>query len=119
MAALVVVTKSDGELVVPARRIQAEYRSALKLLRKKSKVWKPKVYNHALHSQPQRGAPSLAANWVKVWLWNLIQENTLQNFQQHPAVRAELPELERRVTCGDISPGLAADLLLEVFSTIQ
>ncbi len=43
MADLVVVTKSDGDLVVPARRIQAEYTSALKLLRKKSKVWKPKV----------------------------------------------------------------------------
>jgi len=43
MADLVVVTKSDGELVGPARKIQAEYTSALKLLRKKSKVWKPKV----------------------------------------------------------------------------
>lgn len=53
MADLVVVTKSDGELVVPARKIQAEYTSALKLLRKKSKIWTPKVcdfYNHALHS---------------------------------------------------------------------
>ena len=43
MADLVVVTKSDGDLLVPARRIQAEYTSALKLLRKKSMTWKPKV----------------------------------------------------------------------------
>lgn len=43
-ADLVVVTKSDGDLVVPARRIQAEYTSALKLLRKKSKTWTPKVH---------------------------------------------------------------------------
>lgn len=43
MADLVAVTKADGDLVVPARRIQAEYISALKLLRKRSKVWKPKV----------------------------------------------------------------------------
>ncbi|XP_024914307.1 methylmalonic aciduria type A protein, mitochondrial isoform X2 [Cynoglossus semilaevis] len=41
-ADLVVVTKSDGDLVVPARRIQAEYTSALKLLRKQSKSWNPK-----------------------------------------------------------------------------
>lgn len=41
------VTKSDGDLVVPARRIQAEYTSALKLLRKKSKTWTPKVCIHA------------------------------------------------------------------------
>ena len=38
-----VVTKADGDLLVPARRIQAEYTSALKLLRKKSKSWNPKV----------------------------------------------------------------------------
>lgn len=43
MADLVVVTKADGDLLAPARKIQAEYTSALKLLRKKSKVWKPKV----------------------------------------------------------------------------
>lgn len=137
MADLVVVTKSDGELLVPARRIQAEYTSALKLLRKKSKVWKPKVVR--ISSQTGQGVPELWDTMLqfhdamlssgelrvrrqtqqKVWLWNLIQENALRHFQQHPAVRAELPELERRVTCGDISPGLAADLLLKVFSTIQ
>ncbi|XP_016402047.1 methylmalonic aciduria type A protein, mitochondrial isoform X2 [Sinocyclocheilus rhinocerous] len=137
MADLVVVTKSDDELVVPARRIQAEYTSALKLLRKKSKVWKPKVVR--ISSQTGQGVPELWNTMLqfrdamlssgelrvrrqtqqKVWLWNLIQENALRHFQQHPAVRAELPELEQRVTCGDISPGLAADLLLKVFSTIQ
>ncbi|XP_039731968.1 methylmalonic aciduria type A protein, mitochondrial isoform X2 [Pteropus medius] len=42
MADLVAITKSDGDLIVPARRIQAEYVSALKLLRRRSKVWKPK-----------------------------------------------------------------------------
>ncbi|XP_036972613.1 methylmalonic aciduria type A protein, mitochondrial isoform X4 [Acanthopagrus latus] len=42
-ADLVVVTKSDGDLLVPARRIQAEYTSALKLLRRQSKSWNPKT----------------------------------------------------------------------------
>ncbi len=42
-ADLVVVTKSDGDLMVPARRIQTEYTSALKLLRRQSKSWNPKV----------------------------------------------------------------------------
>uniref|UniRef100_A0AAV2LGD9 Uncharacterized protein n=1 Tax=Knipowitschia caucasica TaxID=637954 RepID=A0AAV2LGD9_KNICA len=42
-ADLVVVTKSDGDLVPPARRIQAEYTSALKLLRRQSRSWNPKV----------------------------------------------------------------------------
>ncbi|KAF3822343.1 hypothetical protein GH733_007717 [Mirounga leonina] len=43
MADLVAITKSDGDLIVPARRIQAEYVSALKLPRKRSEVWRPKV----------------------------------------------------------------------------
>ena len=53
----------------------------------------------------------------KVWMWSLIQESVLQHFQNHPAVRGELPRLEDRVTRGDISPGLAADLLLKAFSS--
>lgn len=43
MADLVAINKADGDLVVPARRIQAEYVSAMKLLRKRSKIWRPKV----------------------------------------------------------------------------
>ena len=43
MADLVAVTKSDGDLIVPARRMQAEYVSALKLLHRRSEVWRPKV----------------------------------------------------------------------------
>ncbi|KAI7790568.1 methylmalonic aciduria type A protein, mitochondrial isoform X1 [Triplophysa rosa] len=135
MADIVVVTKSDDDLIVPARRIQAEYTSALKLLRKKSKIWKPKVVR--VSSQTGQGVPELwdtvlqfrdamlssdelrvrRQTQQKVWLWNLIQENALRHFEQHPAVCAELPELERRVTHGDISPGLAADLLLKAFTS--
>ena len=48
MADLVAITKSDGDLVVPARRIQAEYVSALKLLRRRSGVWRLKVSLHSV-----------------------------------------------------------------------
>ncbi|KAL1023750.1 hypothetical protein UPYG_G00045580 [Umbra pygmaea] len=133
-ADLVVVTKADGDLLVPARRIQAEYTSALKLLRKKSKSWNPKVVR--VSSQTGEGVPELWGKMEafhsaalssgdlqtrrtaqhKVWMWSLIQENVLRHFQEHPAVRGALPCLEDRVTRGDISPGLAADLLLKAFS---
>ena len=43
MADLVLVNKADGELLIPAQRIQSEYTSALKLLRKKSTIWTPMV----------------------------------------------------------------------------
>lgn len=53
----------------------------------------------------------------KVWMWSLIQENALRHFQEHPSVRSNLPLLESRVTRGEISPGLAADLLLKAFTS--
>lgn len=43
MADLIIVNKADGELFIPAQRIQAEYISALKLLRKHSPNWSPMV----------------------------------------------------------------------------
>ncbi len=43
VADLVVVNKSDGDLVPAARRIQMEYVSALKFSRQKSKNWRRKV----------------------------------------------------------------------------
>ncbi|XP_014331671.1 methylmalonic aciduria type A protein, mitochondrial [Xiphophorus maculatus] len=133
-ADLVVVTKSDGDLVVPARRIQTEYTSALKLLRRQTKSWNAKVVRASAHTF--EGIPEVWAKMEayraamlssgelqgrrraqqKVWMWSLIQENVLWHFQNHPAVRGTLPHLEQKVTRGEISPGLAADLLLKSFS---
>ena len=56
VADLVVVNKSDNDLVPAARRIQSEYTSALKFIRPRSSYWRPEVselHNHvtwvALH----------------------------------------------------------------------
>ena len=43
MADVIAITKADGDLLPAARRIQAEYTSALRLIRKKSKHWSPRV----------------------------------------------------------------------------
>ncbi|XP_054845527.1 methylmalonic aciduria type A protein, mitochondrial isoform X1 [Eublepharis macularius] len=133
MADLVAVTKADGDLVVPARRIQAEYISALKLLRKRSKIWSPKVMRISA-----RTGEGISDMWdkmtefrelmlasgelitkrrrqQKVWMWNVIQENVLDHFRSHLAVRDQIPLLEEKVVSGILSPGLAADLLLNAF----
>jgi LAO/AO transport system kinase len=41
---LVVVNKSDGDLVPAARRTQAEYISALKFMAPQNSFWQPKVF---------------------------------------------------------------------------
>jgi len=43
MADVIAITKADGDLLPASRRIQAEYTSALKLIRKKYKHWSPQV----------------------------------------------------------------------------
>ncbi|XP_065453850.1 methylmalonic aciduria type A protein, mitochondrial isoform X2 [Chrysemys picta bellii] len=133
MADLVAITKADGDLVVPARRIQAEYVSAMKLLRKRSKVWRPKVMR--MSAKTGEGISDMWDKMTefhdlmltsgelitkrrkqqKVWMWNLIQENMLDHFRSHLAVRDKIPLLEEKVLSGVLAPGLAADLLLKAF----
>ncbi|XP_004645508.2 methylmalonic aciduria type A protein, mitochondrial [Octodon degus] len=135
MADLVAITKSDGDLIVPARRIQAEYVSALKLLRKRSEVWRPKVIRISAKTGEgitemwdkmkefqdlMLGSGELSAKrrkQQKVWMWNLIQENVLEHFKTYPTVREQIPLLEQKVLRGALSPGLAADLLLRAFKS--
>ncbi|KAM9330458.1 methylmalonic aciduria type A protein, mitochondrial [Gastrophryne carolinensis] len=134
MADLVVVTKADGDLLIPARKIQTEYISALKLLRKRSKTWKPQVTR--ISAKTGEGIPELwkkicefqesmlsggellskRRTQQKVWMWNLIQENVLLHFKTHPAIKDKIPLLEEQVLTGVLSPGLAADTLLKAFS---
>ncbi|KAM8808587.1 methylmalonic aciduria type A protein, mitochondrial [Eudromia elegans] len=133
MADLVAINKADGDLIVPARRIQAEYVSAMKLLRKRSKVWSPKVMR--ISAKTGEGISDMWDKMTefrdlvlmsgeliakrrkqqKVWMWNLIQENMLEHFRSHLAVKDKIPLLEEKVLSGVLSPGLAADLLLKAF----
>ncbi|XP_075006149.1 methylmalonic aciduria type A protein, mitochondrial isoform X2 [Calonectris borealis] len=128
MADLVAINKADGDLVVPARRIQAEYVSAMKLLRKRSKVmrisaktgegisdmWdKMTEFRDVMLTSGELIAKRRKQQ--KVWMWNLIQENMLEHFRSHLTVKDKIPLLEEKVHSGVLSPGLAADLLLKAF----
>ena len=52
---------------------------------------------------------------LQVWMWNHIRDRILHSFRQQPEVVEKLPELESMVRKGAITPGLAADVLLERF----
>lgn len=133
VADIVVINKSDGELVPAARRIQAEYISAMKFLRQKSKLWKPEVTR--ISSLTKDGIPEL---WdlmekfhvimtesselqrkrqlqKKIWMWSFIQNNIMDMFKSHPAVHDQILTVEQEVMKGVITPGAGADLLLHKF----
>ncbi|XP_074651368.1 methylmalonic aciduria type A homolog, mitochondrial-like isoform X2 [Tubulanus polymorphus] len=137
MADVIVINKSDGDLMPAARRIQTEYSSALRLLRLRSKTWRPKVTR--ISSKTGDGITQLwdiMEDYLEVmttsgelvhkrekqrtiWMWNQIKDNILHLFQQHPAVRAKYSSLEEKVLSGVITPGFAADVLLKEFSRVE
>ncbi|CAF5100388.1 unnamed protein product, partial [Rotaria sp. Silwood1] len=41
---LVIITKADGELMPEVRRLQTDWSSALRLMRRRSPHWKPRVH---------------------------------------------------------------------------
>lgn len=133
VADIVIINKSDGELVPAARRIQAEYISALKFLRQKSKLWRPEVTR--ISSLNKDGIPELwelmekfhvtmtTSNELhrkrqlqkKIWMWSFIQNNIMDMFKTHPAVQNLILNVEQEVMKGVITPGSGADLLLTKF----
>ncbi|XP_033111919.1 methylmalonic aciduria type A homolog, mitochondrial-like [Anneissia japonica] len=133
MADLILVNKADGELLIPARRMKAEYSSALKLLRKRSKIWIPKVLK--VSSKTKDGLPEAWDKMLKyqtamtdsgdlvrkrqrqqtVWMWNHIRENIMEAFKTNPAVENSVGVIERKVALGILTPGHGADSLLKLF----
>ncbi|XP_037070764.1 methylmalonic aciduria type A protein, mitochondrial-like, partial [Pollicipes pollicipes] len=131
LADVIVINKSDGDLVAAARRIQAEYLSALKFVRPRQAGWKPPVLRVS-----SRSGEGLAELWTAlegyrrqmtadgqlaarrrrqraVWLWAQIQEAVVAAFRRDAVVSALLPRLEKDVRRGRLPPGAAADRLLD------
>ncbi|XP_005111521.1 methylmalonic aciduria type A homolog, mitochondrial [Aplysia californica] len=133
VADYVVVNKSDGDLVPAARRIQAEYTSALKFMRPRSKVWKPKVTR--ISSLDKSGIPELwetlkefknltlaegeltarREKQLNLWFRSHIRDHIMGRFERQPHIQRLLPEMENLVTRALVTPGLAADYMLEQF----
>lgn len=132
LADLVVVNKADGALVEPARRAAAEYKSALRMLRPAAANWIPPVIQasalekrgldevwQAVQAHRQSlgdvGLAERRSAQAHAWFWRELQEGLVEAFQADDTIASALPEMEARVSRGDILPGRAAKLLLERF----
>ena len=132
MSDLVVVNKSDGDLIPAARRMQYEYISALKFIRPKVKDWRTPVKRISSHTQ--EGIPELWEVMVKfrqtmeengefvmrrktqrrAWLWTHLKDNLVSAFKDTPGMRDRIREAEVQAMEGVVSPGDAADQLLHL-----
>uniref|UniRef100_A0AC35TX14 Methylmalonic aciduria type A protein, mitochondrial n=1 Tax=Rhabditophanes sp. KR3021 TaxID=114890 RepID=A0AC35TX14_9BILA len=130
---LIIVTKSDGDLEGPSRLTAAEHMSALKFMRPKSDIWKPKVLRASIHKPDtitkvreemyHYHSIALKTGHMKAkrdeqmitWMWNHVREEIVTLFQRHPEVRKEIDSVEFKVRNNDITPGFGAETLLRKF----
>jgi LAO/AO transport system kinase len=135
LADLVVVTKSDGDLAAAAGRTEADYRSALHLLRPKWRSWTASVLKcssltgsgvdgvwEAVEAfRAAVGASGeldlVRAQQAVAWMWSELSDELGQRFRAHDAVRRRLPGLERQVAAGELAPASAARQLLDRYET--
>jgi LAO/AO transport system kinase len=135
MADLIAINKADGERVEAANLARREYSRALHLFQPKASGWMPQVITCSAMSGDGIGAAweqvsnfeSLTRQngWrefhrhqqLKNWFSDLLEQGTGQLFRHHPAIRENLPRIEKKVMEGKISPTRGAAELFRLFTS--
>ncbi|XP_072143817.1 methylmalonic aciduria type A protein, mitochondrial-like isoform X2 [Dermacentor andersoni] len=133
MADLIAVTKADGDNIPECRRMAAEYVSALKFMKPRSHLWRPKVlqvsakanvgiselwgvvqnYRDAL--EPNGELSNRRQQQRVRWLWTYVGSELKRQLRSHPGIAACTAELENAVIEEAITPGHACDQLISHF----
>ncbi|WP_219414268.1 methylmalonyl Co-A mutase-associated GTPase MeaB [Pseudonocardia nigra] len=130
LAEVVAVNKADGPHEGDARAAARELRGALRMITPAGASWQPPV----LPCSAQTGA-GMAEVWAAVeehratldaagelaarradqqvqWMWATVRDLLMDRLHADGAVRAAIPDLEREVRGGELTPTLAAQQLL-------
>ncbi|MBB4197688.1 methylmalonyl Co-A mutase-associated GTPase MeaB [Rhodoblastus sphagnicola] len=127
IADMIAVNKSEGEGRKRAVAAAGEYRAALHIMQAASPNWSPPVVlisgldnigldemwaqvveHRRLFEASGEFAQKRRAQQVK-WMWTMLEERLHSRLRKDPKVKARLPELERRVAEGALSPTLAVE----------
>jgi LAO/AO transport system kinase len=133
LADLIVVNKADGALASEANRSAADYRGALGFLRPRRPDWAVPVETCSALEQTgidaiwdivERYRATMAANGefkktrsaqATAWLWQEAAEILLAQLRQDAKIGDQTAALEAAVANGEISPGVAAQELVQQF----
>jgi len=126
LADMIAVNKADGDNIMRARAAAAEYRAALHILSPRSTSWQVPVLTYSALTED--GIPEL---WAKVlehreklsktgefsaqqvkWMWAILEDRWRGRIASDPKLRAKLPQIEKAVAEGRLSPALAVDDIL-------
>jgi LAO/AO transport system kinase len=127
LADMIAVNKADGDNVKRATAAAAEYRSALHILTPRVAEWQPPVVTYSAltgrgmadiwnnivaHREKLTATGAFAARrreqQVK-WMWTMFDERLRGRLSSDPKLKAKLPQIERAVAEGRLSPALAVD----------
>lgn len=131
LADVVAVNKADGPHEREAGAAARELGSALRLMTPANQSWRTPVLTCSArtgagmdevwaavekHRATLDGAGELAtrrADQQVEWMWAMVRDQLMDRLRSDPAVRAQVPALERDVRAGDLPPTVAATTLLE------
>jgi len=130
LADMIAINKADGDNVARAKAAAAQYRAALHILTPRVAEWQPPVvtysaltgagvaqlWEHVLdHHRRLSATGAFAARrreqQVK-WMWALLEDRLRSRLATDPKLKARLPQLERAVAEGTLSPALAVDAIV-------
>jgi LAO/AO transport system kinase len=127
LADMIAVNKADGDNIARAKAAAAEYRAALHILKPASATWSPPVITYSALT-----GDGLAAIWQNIgeyrrlsessgelagkrkgqqvaWMWSMLEERLLAQLRSSPALKTRLPQIEKQVAAGKLSPMLAVE----------
>ncbi|MGY1721865.1 methylmalonyl Co-A mutase-associated GTPase MeaB [Blastococcus sp. SYSU DS0533] len=134
IADVIAVNKADGPAAADARKAARELSQAIRLLRGRGTGWDVPVLTCAgltgdgldevwakLVEHQERAKVSGAFDERRRtqqvrWTWQLVRDGLEHQLRAHPGVRAAVPDLEKAVLAGELTPALAARQVLDLFT---
>ena len=134
LADVIAVNKADGDHERDAKRAARELAGALRMIYGRDAPWMPPVLTCSALNDV-----GLDTVWQEIgrhrdtlsesgeleerrrrqqveWTWAMVREQLLGRLSAHPKVRALVPDVERAVQNGELTPTLAAQQILAAFS---
>jgi len=133
LATAIAVNKADGDNRERARATQSDYAAALRYLAPSREGWQPKallvsaltgegidelwklIESHREAARKDGSFDARRRDQNRHWFWSRIEDELMETFRRSPQVSDRLPDLERAVIEGRVSPTRAARELLGLF----
>lgn len=133
IADMIAITKADGDNKKRAAVTASDYQHALRIITPSTPDWTPPVVS--ISAQENTGLDAL---WDKIelyrrtmhdnggwdekrrkqqirWMWSMVDDRLMTKLKADSKVKALVPELEKAVSNGALTPALAVDKLLSAF----